>query len=548
MRTAFPEFLNYLKVFFLVAFLTICTLNLNAQTSFDLRIDGLVSGNPTETRAQEMKPCADGGFIMTGMVNWGDEYIVIKTDSIGNVEWSKKFIMGNEIDPPAIIATNDSGFYFLSNQLDGFFGMYNVPTISKVDKSGNIVKSGLIHNNQPWIYGNRVAFCEVDTLNNDLLMMGTYYEYNGSNGPCCYEYYLFKLDSAFNVIFSTRLDNLVPDALRKIDMRSKRVYLNNQVTGYIATGLRNYFPPYSSFVYYLDSIGNLVWTRKYDDLEFKDFVQVGNNLFFISSKDLGASTYNSKIIKTDLSGNIILSKELQVSGSILIDGISVNANGELLMSGSHFSLPLTRSNLLLLSDTSLNVIMAKVGLIPSLTLISWSNSLPVGNSNSMLFSTTPQGGNLDKAIFEKIDWVNPLCNYTNLLVTTIPVTIVYSTLNYANLPYALTLMSDTVAFIPEYFNYSSPCLTSGVEGIHADENYSDLSVNPNPAKDYIELSFNGAVSSSEVTIFNITGEAVFKIKMDENNRKIPITDLTPGIYFVNVITEKQQFNAKFIKL
>ncbi|MBK9045598.1 MAG: T9SS type A sorting domain-containing protein [Bacteroidetes bacterium] len=121
-------------------------------------------------------------------------------------------------------------------------------------------------------------------------------------------------------------------------------------------------------------------------------------------------------------------------------------------------------------------------------------------------------------------------------------------MNYANLPYLLTLINDTIEFIPEFFNYSIPCLTSGVEDIYAEDNHSDLSVNPNPAKDYIELSFNGAVNSSEVTIFNITGEAVFKIKMDESNRKIPMTDLTPGIYFVNVITEKQQFNAKFIKL
>ncbi|MBK6642191.1 MAG: T9SS type A sorting domain-containing protein [Bacteroidetes bacterium] len=75
-----------------------------------------------------------------------------------------------------------------------------------------------------------------------------------------------------------------------------------------------------------------------------------------------------------------------------------------------------------------------------------------------------------------------------------------------------------------------------------------MNVNPNPAKDYIELSINGAVSSSEVTIFNITGEAVFKFKIDGNNRKIPIADLSQGIYFVNVISEKQQFNAKFIKL
>ncbi|MBK6642188.1 MAG: hypothetical protein IPG39_13660 [Bacteroidetes bacterium] len=63
MRTRFPEFRNYLKVFFLVAFLTISSLNSNAQSSFDFRIDGLVSGNPTSTWADKIRPCADGGFL-----------------------------------------------------------------------------------------------------------------------------------------------------------------------------------------------------------------------------------------------------------------------------------------------------------------------------------------------------------------------------------------------------------------------------------------------------------------------------------------------------
>ncbi|MBK9045599.1 MAG: hypothetical protein IPL74_02465 [Bacteroidetes bacterium] len=339
MRTIFPEFRNYLKVFFLVAFLTISSLNSNAQSSFDFRIDGLVSGNPTSTWADKIRPCADGGFFMTGNLNGWEDYFVIKTDSVGNVEWSKMLVQGNQLDPADIIATNDSGFYFMNNQLNDWVSLFNFLTISKVDKYGNIIKSRYISGLPGSISGNENVFCEVDPINNDLLIMGRHYKYDGTSGTCCHEYHLYKLDSSFNVIFSTRLDNGVADALRRINMKSKSVYLNNQLAGYIAMGLLNYSPNYGSYVYYLDSIGNLVWTRKYLGLEFKDFVQVGNNLFFISSKSLGASTYSSKIIKTDFSGNIILSKELQVSGSILIDGISVNANGELLMSGSHISLP-----------------------------------------------------------------------------------------------------------------------------------------------------------------------------------------------------------------
>ncbi|MBK9423664.1 MAG: T9SS type A sorting domain-containing protein [Bacteroidetes bacterium] len=85
-------------------------------------------------------------------------------------------------------------------------------------------------------------------------------------------------------------------------------------------------------------------------------------------------------------------------------------------------------------------------------------------------------------------------------------------------------------------------------GFECDHDIPPLNVNPNPATDYIELSLDEAENSSQVTIFNITGDAVVKFKIDGNNRKIPITDLSRGIYFVNVITEKQQFNAKFIKL
>ncbi len=534
-------------MFFLIAFFEYFTPSIsNAQSSFDFRIDGLVSGNPTSTWADKIRPCADGGFFMTGLNGWED-YFVIKTDSVGNVEWSKVLLQGNQLDPADIIATNDSGFYFMNNQLDGWVGLFNSVTISKVDKYGNIIKSRYIPHLQVPPDGNENVFCDVDPINNDLLIMGRHYNYDGTSGTCCHEYHLYKMDSSLNVIFCTRLDNGIEGALDRINMKSKSVYLNNQLAGYIAMGLLNYSPNYGSYVYYLDSIGNLVWTRKYDDLEFKDFVQVGNNFFFISSRSLGGNTYSSKIIKTDFSGNIILSKELQLSGSLLLDGISANASGELLISGSHFSLPpIIRSNLLLLSDTALNVMVAQKGEIFNSNF--WTNTLPVGNLNCFLLAKIEQFGNFSNAIFEKIDFSNPLCNYTNLPITNIPVAVIDSVVNYANLPYLLTLINDTIEFIPEFFNYSIPCLTIDIEDLNGNPDIHLLNVNPNPATDYIELSLDEAENSSQVTIFNITGDAVVKFKIDGNNRKIPIADLSRGIYFVNVISEKQQFNAKFIKL
>ncbi|MBL0072747.1 MAG: T9SS type A sorting domain-containing protein [Bacteroidetes bacterium] len=526
----------------------ISALNLNAQSSFDIRIDNSVGSTIEFSWADKIVPCVDGGYFLTGLYFAG--YYIIKTDNAGTIEWSKSLPMANPVDifPSDIIATHDSGFYFMSNFVDGTFQTYIFPTIIKADKFGNFQKAKYTPFNLFGTIGHNFDFGDVDSVTNELLLHGTYYIYNGSNGACCYEHFAFKLDTALNIQFITRLDNSIPGKYLRNDPTIKQVRINNQLAGYLATGLVDVATnPRNSIINFLDTSGNLVWTREYTGVSISDFVQVDSSFYFISNRPT-FTTAISTIVKTDLTGNIIFSKEFQGVEPIRTESIGLSSDSMLLISGQYGNLvPGPFSTLILKADLDLDSIIAMEGVLPTPT--HWIKSTPVESSTgTFLISRVQMYGNSRKAIHEKVEFDNPLCNYNIIPVTTIPFALTDTIRSFSNVPYLLNSYDTIQAFIPENFAFSSPCLTLDVEDVNGNPDTHFLNVNPNPASDYIELTVDDVESSYQVTIFNITGEAIIKIEMEGNDRKISIADLSRGIYFVNVITEKQQFNARFIKL
>ncbi|MBK9045597.1 MAG: T9SS type A sorting domain-containing protein [Bacteroidetes bacterium] len=526
----------------------ISALNLNAQSSFDIRIDNSVGSTIEFSWADKIVPCVDGGYFLTGLYFAG--YYIIKTDNAGTIEWSKSLPMTNPVDlfPSEIIATHDSGFYFMSNIVDGMFGTYIYPTIFKADKFGNFQKAKYTPFNLFGTIGHNFDFGDVDSVTNELLLHGTYYIYNGSNGACCYEHFAFKLDTALNIQFITRLDNSIPGKYLRNDPTIKQVRINNQLAGYLATGLVDVATnPRNSIINFLDTSGNLVWTREYTGVSISDFVQVDSSFYFISNRPT-FTTAISTIVKTDLTGNIIFSKEFQGVEPIRTESIGLSSDSMLLISGQYGNLvPGPFSTLILKADLDLDSIIAMEGVLPTPT--HWIKSTPVESSTgTFLISRVQMYGNSRKAIHEKVEFDNSLCNYNIIPVTTIPFTLTDTIRSFSNVPYLLNSYDTIQAFIPENFAFSSPCLTLDVEDVNGNPDTHFLNVNPNPASDYIELTVDDVESSYQVTIFNITGEAIIKIEMEGNDRKISIADLSRGIYFVNVRTEKQQFNARFIKL
>ena len=143
------------------------------------------------------------------------------------------------------------------------------------------------------------------------------------------------------------------------DPTIKQVRINNQLAGYLATGLVDVATnPRNSIINFLDTSGNLVWTREYTGVSISDFVQVDSSFYFISNRPT-FTTAISTIVKTDLTGNIIFSKEFQGVEPIRTESIGLSSDSMLLISGQYGNLvPGPFSTLILKADLDLDSIIA----------------------------------------------------------------------------------------------------------------------------------------------------------------------------------------------
>lgn len=70
---------------------------------------------------------------------------------------------------------------------------------------------------------------------------------------------------------------------------------------------------------------------------------------------------------------------------------------------------------------------------------------------------------------------------------------------------------------------------------------------PNPASDYLTLELPSGVSNTEIIIFNLFGEIKHSSTFKEQTSVINISDLSSGIYLIEVVTDNNISRQKFIK-
>jgi len=103
------------------------------------------------------------------------------------------------------------------------------------------------------------------------------------------------------------------------------------------------------------------------------------------------------------------------------------------------------------------------------------------------------------------------------------------------------------------FPVGSNCILNiGIEEVFEDENNIDISLFPNPANSQITFEFNKASKEQLfVSIFNAQGQEVRAIEFESgiNSQNVDISDLSSGVYFYRVNSEKfdKQFSGTFLK-
>lgn len=95
-------------------------------------------------------------------------------------------------------------------------------------------------------------------------------------------------------------------------------------------------------------------------------------------------------------------------------------------------------------------------------------------------------------------------------------------------------------------------LASGTTSVDPDPVVKQLNVFPNPATAELTLAFNaGEAREMELLVHNLSGQAVYRQALEANAGanalRVPVQTLTPGLYMLQLRTEKGVQTVKFVK-
>ncbi|MCF8296881.1 MAG: T9SS type A sorting domain-containing protein, partial [Saprospiraceae bacterium] len=228
-------------------------------------------GNASIEIAEDIKPTFDKGYIIAGYSNYGAnndyEVLLVKIDSLYNVEWLKNYGGTNWDFGYSVVQTPDSGFV-VAGETYSYGNGDNDVFIIKTDLNGN----KLWHK----AYGGQnedVAKCIINSDTN-LLLTG----YTNSFGKGQYDCYVLNLNSSGDTLWTKTIGDSLDDKAYSIMLtKNKKIIIAGSSENYGAN--KN-----DGLIVKTDSIGNEIWTRIHGgpDEDMFYYCQLGpkNNLLF----------------------------------------------------------------------------------------------------------------------------------------------------------------------------------------------------------------------------------------------------------------------------
>lgn len=91
-------------------------------------------------------------------------------------------------------------------------------------------------------------------------------------------------------------------------------------------------------------------------------------------------------------------------------------------------------------------------------------------------------------------------------------------------------------------------VTFTITGINDYMMTNGISLTPNPATNYVDISVNdNNISIQEINIYDVYGKLLKRVTAESNPTHIDISDLASGMYMVHIIGDNGVANKSFIK-
>jgi hypothetical protein len=521
---------NYLQLIFTILFFTG-----KSQTVFQRTF-----GDTLAESSYTVHQTSDKGYILSGFTksySTGNDFYLIKTDSLANVTWSKIY-SGDVSDQAFAMQPTTDGGYILAGYTTSFGVLYNDACLLKIDANGDT----LWEKN----YGaSGFEFANTVTQTSD----GGYIFAGYSEGNTIFNsqgsIYLVKVNSTGTVQWKKILgpSGQITDG-----------YSIKQTTdkGYILTGYTNGYGEINGDAYLmkLDSTGNPVFVKTYGNKgsDWGYSVQQTTDGGFIIggsySLDSTSRDIDAYIIKTDANGDTLWTRTYGGTGFDYGQSITQTSDGGYALGGYTNSFSTGDYDVFLLkvnangdtlftrtfggyNDDEANFITQTSD--GGFALAGQSNSFGMGDYDFYFVKTDANG--------------NSSCFQTNVHAPKkTPATIVTTA----------SMMQDTVGLIminghPDILTGSRPtdvCLSVGVK--ESKMVNDELNIFPNPTAGIFNLSAENFSGNAKVTITNVLGENVYTNKEQKFPDDIDLSSQPAGTYFLQAVTDGKIHNFKIL--
>lgn len=242
-------------------------------------------------RGHDVQQTYDGGYIIVGLtLNAGGFKItpfLIKTDSLGDTLWIKRYNAVNDFIAYTVQQTKDSGYIICGG----------AGSLIKTDAYGNVLWAKEYQGTIA-----QLAHSVQQTSDGGLIFTGLTQNF-GATGA---NVHLVKTDSVGNPLWEKMYDSGLDERPESVQQTTDGGYIINCWTW-----------NQHGILIKTDSKGNLLWSKKYSGtgaLGFFTVRQTFDGGYILSA---GHSTFGNGdgyLIKTDNSGNLLWSKEFDISG------------------------------------------------------------------------------------------------------------------------------------------------------------------------------------------------------------------------------------------
>lgn len=292
------------------------------------RIFGLEDG----TTISCVRQTSDGGYVMCGSATQPEEdysdFYIAKTDSFGDIQWTKVYGRKYSDGLSKVLQTSDGGYIVIGNT--NVNETTNVDVyIAKLDASGNVVWE----NTYGGQYDDKAS--SIVKTSDGYIIVGTTLSYNIGNS----DIYVLKVDDSGNEIWHKNFgDSQGDNGSRIIQTKDGNYAIIGATAGFGAQG-------FDFYLMKIDGDGNELWHKLYGGSDWDE----GNSIAELPNGDLvlagfavgfGPGGKDIFLIKTDADGNEIWHKAFggvyqDNASKVLVtsDGIVVGGNTTIQIKG-----------------------------------------------------------------------------------------------------------------------------------------------------------------------------------------------------------------------